>query len=185
MQDGSRIRKMYQPGQLIFTENSECDGMYIIDSGKVRVFKTVGQGEDRKVVDLCSLGPKSMFGEMAMLDEKRRSASVQAIEPTVCTVITKKVFEDQLASIPSWMVSMIKIMVSRLRETNDQLRKLVAEHTNTPVGDTGGILTFDAANAQAVMPPQTGVIQTPLPPQPGYPQPGPAAGPQQPHQPGS
>lgn len=140
----TRIRKTYKPGEMIFTENSECDGMYIIDSGNVRVFKTMGTGANRKEVDLCSLGPKAMFGEMAMIDEKRRSASVQAVEPTVCTVITKKIFEDQLAHIPPWMVNMIRILVSRLRETNDRLRKLVEEHTATPVDDTGSILTVDA-----------------------------------------
>ncbi|MBD3316739.1 MAG: cyclic nucleotide-binding domain-containing protein [Chitinivibrionales bacterium] len=140
----TRIRKTYKTGDMIFTENSACDGMYIIDSGKVRVYKTLGKGADRKEVELCRLGPKAMFGEMAMIDEKHRSASVAAVEPTVCTVITKQIFEDQLAHIPPWMVNMIRILVSRLRETNERLRKMVEEHTATPVDDAGSILTVDA-----------------------------------------
>jgi CRP-like cAMP-binding protein len=144
----TRIRKTYNRGDMIFTENSECDGMYIIDSGKVRVYKTMGTGAKRKQVDLCCLGPKAMFGEMAMIDEKRRSASVEAIEPTVCTVITKKIFEDQLAHIPPWMVNMIRILVSRLRETNDRLRSMVEEYTATPVDDPG-IITVDAESESA------------------------------------
>jgi CRP-like cAMP-binding protein len=140
----TRVTKNFKPGEMVFTENSECDGMYIIDTGRVRVFKTIGSGKERKEVELCTLGAKAMFGEMAMIDEKRRSASVQAVEPTVCTIITRKIFEDQLQQIPGWMVNMIRILVSRLRDTNDRLRKMVQEYTNQPVEDTGGILTVDA-----------------------------------------
>jgi len=136
-----QIRK-YRQGDIVFSENSDCDGMYIIDSGRVRVFKTVKSGSLLKEVELCTLGPKAMFGEMAMIDENRRSASVQALEPTACTVITKKIFEDQLSNIPPWMVNMIKILVTRLRETNEKLRSMVEEQTSTPVNDIP-ILTVD------------------------------------------
>lgn len=138
----TRQVKKYRQGDVIFSENSDCDGMYIIDSGRVRVFKTVKSGASLEEVELCTLGQKAMFGEMAMIDENRRSASVQALEPTACTVITKKIFEDQLSNIPPWMVNMIKILVTRLRETNDKLRKLVEEKTSTPVNDIP-ILTVD------------------------------------------
>ena len=138
----TRQVKKYRQGDMIFSENSTCDGMYIIDSGRVRVFKTVQSGNAVKEVELCNLGPKAMFGEMAMIDENKRSASVQAVEPTTCTVITKKIFEDQLSRIPPWMVNMIKILVSRLRETNEKLRRMVEEKTTMQVNDVP-ILTVD------------------------------------------
>ena len=139
----TKTRK-YSKGQIIFTENSECDGMYIINSGRVRVFKTMdSEGGERKEVELCSLGPKAMFGEMGLIDKNKRSASVQAVEQTECTVITKKVFEEQLSRIPPWMVNMIRILVQRLRETNDKLRKTVECYTTLPNDDTGSILTID------------------------------------------
>jgi CRP-like cAMP-binding protein len=138
----SRIIKKFKRGEMIFSENSECDGMYIIDSGRARVFKTTGEGSSLKEIELCTLGPKAMFGEMAMIDENKRSASVQAIEPTVCTVISKKLFEDQLTRIPVWMVNMIKILVLRLRETNEKLRTIVEQYTPMPV-DSGGVLIID------------------------------------------
>lgn len=141
----ARIEKKFKPGEIIFSENSEGDGMYIVISGRVRVFKSVGAGADKKEVELCTLGPKSMFGEMSMIDEDRRSATVQAIAPTTCTVITKKIFEDQLTRIPPWMVNLIKILVSRLRETNDRLKKIVEEYTSVP-DDMGSIITVDEEN---------------------------------------
>ena len=136
----TRQVKKYRQGDIVFSENSSCDGMYIVDSGRVRIFKTVKTGNTLKEVELCQLGPKAMFGEMAMIDENRRSASVQAVEPTTCTIITKKIFEDQLSRIPPWMVNMIKILVTRLRETNEKLRHMVEEQQGTPVTDVG-ILT--------------------------------------------
>ena len=145
----SRIVKKYKAGDIVFSENSECDGMYIIDSGRVRVFKTVREGSNKREIELCSLGPKAMFGEMSMIDENRRSASVQAVEPTVCTVISKKVFEDQLSRIPVWMVNMIKILVLRLRETNERLRTIVEQYAPPPV-DTGSVITIDEDNANAL-----------------------------------
>jgi CRP-like cAMP-binding protein len=138
--------KKFKHGEIIFSENSECDGMYIIDSGHVRVFKTVGEGAHKREIELCTLGPRAMFGEMAMIDENKRSASVQAIEPTICTVISKKIFEDQLAHIPVWMVNMIKVLVVRLRETNERLRTIVEQYTHSPV-DAGSVITIDEDNA--------------------------------------
>ena len=124
----TRHVKKYLPGDLIFAENSACDGMYIIDSGKVRIFKTIYIDGRAKEIELCQLGAKAMFGEMAMIDEDKRSATVQAIEATACTVITKSIFDDQLSKIPPWMVNMIKILVSRLRDTNEKMRSIIEEN---------------------------------------------------------
>jgi CRP-like cAMP-binding protein len=146
----NRVVRKYKPGQIIFSENSECDGMYIVDSGRVRVFKTIESAGSSKEVELCTLGPKAMFGEMAMIDESRRSASVQAVDDTICTVITKKIFEDQLTRIPPWMVNMIKILVSRLRETNNKLRHVIEQYTDAPE-DSGSLITLDDQEAEKMM----------------------------------
>ncbi len=122
--------------------------MYLIDSGRVRVFKTIEVGGKIREVELCDLGPMSMFGEMAMIDESRRSATVQAVEQTQCTVITKKIFEDQLTRIPPWMVNLIRILVSRLRETNEKLRKMVEEYTPNPMDV--GVITIQEEDARCI-----------------------------------
>ena len=141
----SRIIKKYRRGEVIFTENSECDGMYIIDSGLVRVYKSMVASGGVKEIELCRLNAKAMFGEMAMIDDSRRSASVQAVEPTTCTIITRKIFEDQLSHIPSWMVNMIRILVQRLRETNDTLRKTIQQYDASAAqgDDMGGIIVHE------------------------------------------
>ncbi len=135
-------KKKYSRGEIIFSEDSEADGMYIIQSGRVRVFKTASCDEKTEI-ELCTLGPKAMFGEMAMIDDNPRSASVQALVPTVCMVITRNVFEEQLQHIPVWMVNMIKILVTRLRETNDKLRTFIEEQGPEAPLDSGRVITVD------------------------------------------
>jgi CRP-like cAMP-binding protein len=142
-------RLRFKKGEIIFSEDSEGDGMYIIESGRVRVFKTSGRGE-KKEIELCTLGPKAMFGEMAMIDDNPRSASVQAVATTVCTVITRKTFEEQLDHIPVWMVNMIRILVVRLRETNDKLRKIIEQYGPEAPADTGRIITVDEETSNRV-----------------------------------
>jgi CRP-like cAMP-binding protein len=134
--------KKFAKDEIIFSEDSECDGMFIIDAGQVRVYKTIDTPQGKREVELCRLGVKSMFGEMAMIDENKRSASVQAVENTTCTIITKKIFEDQLSRIPVWMVNMIRILVQRLRETNDKLRLIAEQYAPASTSDMGSILTI-------------------------------------------
>jgi CRP-like cAMP-binding protein len=140
----SRVRKKFKPGDIIFSENSKSDGMYIIETGSVRVFTKAHSDNGEVEVELCTLGPNSLFGEMAMIDKGPRSASVQAIEPTLCTVITIKMFERQLERIPTWMVNMIRILVIRLRETNERLRDMIRSYSSPPV-DSGSIIAIPGA----------------------------------------
>ena len=144
----SHVRKKFKAGEIIFSENTEGDGMYIIESGRVRVYKQASPDAGPAEIELCALGPNSMFGEMSIIDNGKRSASVQAVEPTVCTVITRKMFADQLQQIPTWMVNMIRILVLRLRETNERLRGMIEEDSASPM-DSGTIITVDGDQEEA------------------------------------
>jgi CRP-like cAMP-binding protein len=137
----TRMRREYAAGEVILTEHGSPDGIYIIESGRVRVYKTVGTGAARREVPLGVLGRKAVFGEMAMLDERPRSASVRALEPTMCTVITRDMFEHQLTRIPPWLLNVIKILITRIRTANDTLRERVGDRLED---DTGGLVTARA-----------------------------------------
>jgi CRP-like cAMP-binding protein len=136
-------KKKFEKDEVIFSEDTQGDGMYIIETGRVRVFKTILSADGKKEIELCTLGPKAMFGEMSIIDDNPRSATVQAVSPTVCTVITRKIFEEQLEHIPVWMVNMIKILVMRLRETNDKLRTIIEQYGPNAPADTGRVITVD------------------------------------------
>lgn len=116
-----KVIRAYAAGEIIFTEGSEVDGIYSVQSGKVSVYKTKATAQGPVDIELVQLGPGSMFGEMGMLDQARRDASVKAVDFTEVLIITKDMFENQLTLLPAWIVNFIKILVSRLRITNDKL----------------------------------------------------------------
>lgn len=109
-------------GTRIFQYGEPGDKLYIILEGKVRISREVGgMGEEA----LAVLGTGEVFGEMALLDESPRSADTRAHERCRLLVITKDAFDDllflhkDLAYEVLW--SCVRMLASRLRETNDKL----------------------------------------------------------------
>ncbi len=134
-----KIVKTYEPGENIISEDGEDKDMFIIEEGRVKVYKLVETKSGITEMELVQLGPKSLFGEMALIDNQKRSASVKAIERTTCLVITKSMYDDQIKQLPSWVLNLIKVLVVRLRETNEKLRK----KANVYGDDTGGLFFVD------------------------------------------
>ena len=116
-----KVVRAYKAGEIIFAQGADSDGIYSVQSGWVSVFKTKLTPSGPADVELVKLGPGSMFGEMGMLDQSKRDASVKALEYTEVLIITQDMFETQMANLPPWVVNFIKILISRLRITNDKL----------------------------------------------------------------
>ena len=116
-----KVVRAYAAGEIIFEQGSEVDGIYSVQSGRVSVYKTKPSPKGPVDIELVQLGQGSMFGEMGMLDQTKRDASVKALEFTEVLIITKDMFENQMALLPPWIVNFIKILISRLRNTNDRL----------------------------------------------------------------
>jgi CRP-like cAMP-binding protein len=109
-------------GTKIFQHGDVGDKLYLILEGKVRISRDVpGMGEEA----LAVLGPGQMFGEMALLDESPRSADARVHERCRLLAIPKDGFDDllflhkDLAYEVLW--SIVRLLVTRLRETNDKL----------------------------------------------------------------
>ncbi len=116
-----KVTRSFVAGEIIFLKGAVCDGIYSIQSGEVSVYQTKATPEGPKDVELVKLGPGSIFGEMGMLDNGRRDASVRAIIFTEVILITRQMFNAQLAELPPWTVNFIKILNNRLRSTNEKL----------------------------------------------------------------
>src|SRR5215217_9189296 len=73
------IPRSYPGDTRVFHEGDPGDACYIVNTGSARVTR---QHSDGRVITLATLGPGAIFGELAMLDGERRSASVEAAEST-------------------------------------------------------------------------------------------------------
>jgi nucleotide-binding universal stress UspA family protein len=110
--DAARLRA-YQPGEVIVREGEQTAGCFIILTGQVEVVKDV---DTAKSTVLARLGPGEIFGEMAMIDDHPRSATVRAIEATECVGLRRSDFMAELQRTPEIAVHMLPVLVRRLRE---------------------------------------------------------------------
>jgi predicted component of type VI protein secretion system len=109
---------LFQPGQMIFREGDTTQEAYRILKGRVEI-SIAGDG---KSVILAQLGEGDIFGEMAMVDERPRSASAQALEVTECEVLTAENFNEAVLQRPEILVPYLASFFERLRTANDRLR---------------------------------------------------------------
>jgi CRP-like cAMP-binding protein len=113
----------YRQGDTLFTEGSLGKDVFIITEGEVGIYKKTENGE----AELTRLKKGSMVGEMSLLDDQPRSATVRALVPTKAQVITRAVFTQTLEKTPVWLRSIIKILVSRLRDANNRVNQSTIE----------------------------------------------------------
>ena len=100
-------------GEIIFNEGDFGDYMLIIVKGKVRIHK----GEKT----ITEMGEWGCFGEMAILDGEPRSADATATEDCILFKINQRDFSQVLSIQNNVMISIIKILTKRLRETSQQV----------------------------------------------------------------
>ena len=109
---------VFQPGQVIFREGDTSQEAFRILRGRVEISILA----DGKPVILAQLGEGDIFGEMAMVDERPRSASAQALEVTECEVLTPDNFNELVLSRPEVLIPYMASFFERLRTANDRLR---------------------------------------------------------------
>jgi CRP/FNR family transcriptional regulator, cyclic AMP receptor protein len=114
--------KLFEPGDLIFKEGEKGDLMYVLLEGAVELKKKVERGETvLKVVDT----PNDFFGEMALLDERPRSASAIAARKTKVLAVDGPTFESMILANGKFALKIIKVLAARIRRSNDQVSELI------------------------------------------------------------
>lgn len=113
-----RIEKLAQPRKFgkdhaIVKEGDEGVGFFLITTGRVQV--------TRGSTTLATLGPGDFFGEMALLDNYRRSATVTATEPTETVALLRSDFIAELRGNPDLAEPLLKLMSRRVRELDERL----------------------------------------------------------------
>ncbi len=112
------FQKNFSPGELIVEEGRTGNGMYAIISGNVEAVKALGTEQERIV---NRLGTGEVFGEMALLGEWPRTASVRAVDEVECLGIDRWVFLTQLERHPQVGIKLLQVLAQKLRDSDARL----------------------------------------------------------------
>jgi|SRR5688572_2941070 len=113
--------KHYPKNAVVLTEGEMGDSLFMIRSGKVKVF--IGDQDGREMI-LKILGPGDFFGEMSMIDKQPRSASVTTLEPSVFLVLSHAAFEKAIEQVPRIATIVMRILAQRVREADKKIGTL-------------------------------------------------------------
>jgi CRP-like cAMP-binding protein len=111
-------RRAYPAGAVIVRQGDTSMSFYVVLSGKVRVVRHAS-GDDE--LDIVEEGPGSFFGEMGVIDDLPRAATVVALAPTECGLLAKWDFQRELAADPGIALSLISVLNARIRTLEDRL----------------------------------------------------------------
>ena len=109
------MKKKFAKGDVIFSEGDTGTEAYIVRHGYVSILK---QDEDREI-ELATRGPGEIVGEMALIDDSLRSATLKAKTEVELEVMTKKDLTEMLSHLPEPVVLMLHQLLDRLRDTNE------------------------------------------------------------------
>jgi CRP/FNR family cyclic AMP-dependent transcriptional regulator len=115
------IERRYPKNSTVVEEGLPGDYMYVIREGRVKVTKASDDGRE-KIMNFLEAG--SFFGDMALLANDVRSASVKTLESARLLALSRRDFIDLLRQSPDLAMAVIEELTNRLRETNEQASSL-------------------------------------------------------------
>lgn len=115
--------RQFSPQEIIIRENERGESAFVIESGRVEVFKEQGG----KRVHIAYLEKGATFGEMSMVDDLPRSATVVAVEETLVRELHRDSLHSTMRDHPDTVIKLLKSIFERLRESNAQLTRLTSQ----------------------------------------------------------
>jgi CRP/FNR family cyclic AMP-dependent transcriptional regulator len=116
------VERSYPRHGRLFYQGDPGSGLYVLASGLVKVVVTSEDGEEMVLV---TLGPGDAFGELSIVDGGPRSASAEALEPTVALVITREVLLDLATRDSGLTEALLRTLGALLRRLTEQASDLV------------------------------------------------------------
>ena len=114
------VPRRFGAGETVFREGDTSDTCYVVRTGRVRALR---EHTDGRIITLATFAPGDIFGELAMFEDERRSATVQALEETEAVAILGPDMRRLLRTHPDIAVKMLGALGRRLRETNERLTR--------------------------------------------------------------
>ena len=114
------VPRQFEPGQVVFREGDASDTCYIVRSGRARAVREHSGG---RTITLATFGPGDIFGELALFEDERRSATVEAIEQCGAVAVLGPDMRRLMVEHPGISVRLVIALGRRLRETNERLSR--------------------------------------------------------------
>ena len=130
-EEAKGTNRVFEKDQMVFCENEPGNDLYIVQRGKIRITKLINNTE----VQLNIMKPGDIFGEMALLENKPRSASASALEEAELLVINKQNFEIMTQKQPQLMTRIITILSERIWNAYRKILNSNLNDTNSRVLD--------------------------------------------------
>jgi CRP/FNR family cyclic AMP-dependent transcriptional regulator len=115
------VVRRYRRGTIVIDEGDTGDTLFVVLTGRLRVFSSGGDGARDREVTFNVHGPGECVGEMS-LDGGPRSASVITVEPATCSVITRPTLREQIARDPDLALLLISRVIRRARLATESAR---------------------------------------------------------------
>ena len=107
------VPRKFSAGEIVFSEGDPCSGMYVVESGHIRIFKTSAGGREQV---LSIDGPGGSVAELPVFDGGNYPASVSAVEDSTLLFIGKQDFHALCAAHPQVALKMLRVVGARLRK---------------------------------------------------------------------
>ena len=142
---GSEIRKVYQAGENIFVEGERGDHAFIVERGRVEI-TFLRQGRS---VRIAILGQGEIFGEMALIDDRERSATATALVPTEVVVVRREQIHGAMRGADPTMRLLLDVLLGRFRAMQGRMDWVIGED-GQPQPDGGGDAAGDETHSEAI-----------------------------------
>lgn len=106
------VARHYSPGQMVFGEGEPCAGLYVVESGHVRIFKSSANGREQV---LNIEGPGSSVAELPVFDGGNYPASVSAVDDATLLFVSKQDFQSLCLTHPQVALKVLRVVGGRLR----------------------------------------------------------------------
>jgi CRP-like cAMP-binding protein len=114
------VPRSFGPGEAVFREGDASDTCYVVREGHARALR---EHADGRQITLATFGPGDIFGELAMFDDERRSATVEAIDELDALAILGGDMRRLMSEHAEIAVKLAVSLVRRLREANERLTR--------------------------------------------------------------
>ena len=111
---------VYEPGEMCMTHGEKGTTAILIESGEVEVLID----KDEQIIPIATIGKGNLIGEVGLVTNERRTASIMAKTPTSCIAFDRENFLEIMTRKPNLMLDMFKVFSKRLQASNKELAKL-------------------------------------------------------------